>query len=106
MSATEFDLRQYRRMSAKVEGYKSGNVMLKSLIDDLRGLLDALESPNEDWKQQALYRWGDLEVAFAVAADRAEQAGRSTVELTDEEWPDVNSAVDQFEQLVNVAMTM
>ena len=105
MSVTEFDHRQYGRMLAKIEGYKSGKLMLKSLVDDLRGLLDALESPNEDWKQQALYRWGDLEVAFAVAADRAEQAGRSTVELTEEEWSDVNGAVDQVEQLVNGAMT-
>ncbi len=104
MTATDFDRRQYRRMSAKLEGYKSRKVMLKSLIDDLRGLLDALEAPDEEWKQQALYRWGDLEVAFAVAADRAEQGGRPMVELTEEEWSDVNAAVEQFEQLVQTAM--
>jgi hypothetical protein len=48
----------------------AGAVPLKQLIGDLYGLVCALELTPEEWREEFVTEWGDLEITYAVADDR------------------------------------
>lgn len=100
MTLPDYDQRQYERMRTKISAYERGDIFLQSLIDDLRGLLEALQDADPHWKQELLYKWGDLEVTFAVAAARAEQQGLQRVHLNDEEREFVAETVRTFDRML------
>ena len=68
----EYDQRQYRRMKLFVDRFEAGNLNLRVLIDSLRGLLNVLEKPEDEWKTSFKREWWTLEVIYAIAADRGE----------------------------------
>ena len=56
----EFDERQYRLMLAQLTKFEEGQIMLDALVDNLEGLLNALEGTPASWKQTFLHEWGKL----------------------------------------------
>jgi hypothetical protein len=66
----ERELRQFRLMAERLDGFVAGTVSLKRLIDDLYGLVVALELTPEEWRDEFITEWGDLDIAYAVADDR------------------------------------
>jgi hypothetical protein len=61
--------RQLVLMRDRLTAFRSGRLPLKRLIDDLEGLLWALELASDDWKDAFRTEWGELEIAYAVADD-------------------------------------
>lgn len=68
----ERELRQFTLMAERLDGFVAGTVPLKRLIDDLYGLVAALDLTPEEWRDEFISEWGDLEIAYAVADDRRE----------------------------------
>lgn len=48
---SEYDFKQIRLMSKKIESFEEHKLALHRLINDLRDLLNTLESVNESWKR-------------------------------------------------------
>ena len=59
-------------MAERLRQFERDEVGLKRLIDDLEGLLNALEITSDEWKEEFRSEWLDLEVAYAVVDDRTE----------------------------------
>jgi hypothetical protein len=67
---SQYDLRQYELMRQRLEAFEKGAIGLRKLIEDLRSLLEALERPSPNWKEDFRSDWWTLEQVYAVAIDR------------------------------------
>lgn len=65
----EYDQRQYKRMLDRLEDFEQQKISFERLVDDLEGLLNALEMPDARWKEQFQTYWIRMETARAVALD-------------------------------------
>lgn len=68
--AKERERRQFLLMADRLDGFVAGSVSLLTLTNDLYGLLGALEITPEEWRDEFISEWGELEIAYAVADDR------------------------------------
>jgi hypothetical protein len=57
MSEHDHDERQYRIMLSQLARFDVGQITLDVLVDDLEGLLNALEGVSSSWKQTFLHEW-------------------------------------------------
>src|ERR1019366_3909779 len=64
---SDHDERQYRLMLSKLARFDESQITLGVLVDDLEGLLNALEGISSSWKQTFLHEWGKLEDERAYA---------------------------------------
>lgn len=62
----EYDKRQLDLMIKNINKYIENKIRLKDLIDNLRGLLDCLQTINQDWKNKFRSEWWTLEQIYAV----------------------------------------
>ena len=67
MSEHDHNERQYRLMLSQLARFDEGQITLDVLVDDLEGLLNALEGISSSWKQTFLHEWGKLEDERAYA---------------------------------------
>lgn len=65
----DYDVRQLNVMLDKIKRYEEGNLIFGALIQDLDALLDVMENPNEDWKNEFHSNWFTLEIYYALALD-------------------------------------
>ncbi|MDM1546234.1 hypothetical protein HX037_10205 [Ignatzschineria indica] len=72
MNLTEYDERQINLMKDKLNSFISSKISFKELIDDLRALLNCLQSVDMAWKELFYEYWFILEQVYAVALDRNE----------------------------------
>ena len=72
MNLTEYDERQINLMKDKLNSFISSKISFKELIDDLRALLNCLQSVDMTWKELFYEHWFILEQVYAVALDRNE----------------------------------
>jgi hypothetical protein len=68
--AIERELRQFRLMAERLDAFVAGSLSMTRLVDDLYGLVMALELTPEQWRDEFVMEWGELEIAYAVADDR------------------------------------
>lgn len=71
-ATTQRELRQYELMLDRLEAFTRGAISLRTLIEDLRSLVEALELPSQAWKEDFASEWWNLEQVYAVAIDRNE----------------------------------
>ena len=71
---TEHDQRQYHLMLNQLIKFGEGQIALDVLVNDLEGLLNALEGISSSWKQAFLHEWGKLEDERAYALFKNLQA--------------------------------
>ena len=90
----EFDQRQYELMRKCLRGFEIGNVDLRALINSLRSLTNALQTPNEEWKKKFMQEWWTLEEIYSIASSREQNY------LSKADSNDVYNAVDNMEQLL------
>jgi len=64
---SEFDQRQYRLIVDQLKRFTSKEIDLGTVVDNLEGLLNAIERVDEGWKDAFLSQWGKLEDARAFA---------------------------------------
>ena len=64
---SEHDQRQYRLMLGQLTKFEEGQIRLDTLVDDLDGLLNALDGVSNSWKQTFRHEWGKLEDERAYA---------------------------------------
>lgn len=57
-------------MLERLVAFEAGNLSAHSLVNDLEGLLSALENADKSWRQAFLQSWGGMEDVRAVAIDR------------------------------------
>jgi hypothetical protein len=67
---TEYDARQLGRMLQRIDAYERDEIVLRRLIDDVEGLIAALESMPATQKEEIRSAWGALEDRYAVALDQ------------------------------------
>lgn len=91
---SDYNQRQYRLMLDRLTAFDSGLLQIDALVNDLEGLLHALEGVAPSWKQTFLEYWGDLEQARAMALFR----GSDMIE--EEAMEHVRDAVARLKLLV------
>src|SRR6185295_7236568 len=67
---SEYTQRQYRLMLERLDDFQRKKLKIDTLINDLEGLVNALEDLDPKWRQAFLHHWGKLEEARATALDR------------------------------------
>jgi hypothetical protein len=65
----EYNYRQIKLMTYKINEFKRKLISLDELISNLRGLLDCLRDINDDWSINFVSYWADLESVNANALD-------------------------------------
>jgi hypothetical protein len=90
----EYDQRQLARMRDKMDLYERRAISLGSLVDDLDGLLRALQGVHKPLRSAMRKEWTRLEEVRAVALDRRHQTlDRQAQDL-------VAAAVRELRQLI------
>jgi hypothetical protein len=64
---SEHNERQYHLMLSQLTKFDEGEIALDALVNDLEGLLNALEGISTSWKDAFLHQWGKLEDESAYA---------------------------------------
>jgi hypothetical protein len=82
-----------------LQQYLRGEVSLRKLIADLEGLLEALESFEETWKDAFRSDWGSLEQVYACSRPD------SGVLPSTEDQKILSEAVDKLLRLVRKVQT-
>jgi hypothetical protein len=67
------DIKQYQLMKDYILMFENGRLALDELIKDLYGLIQALQAPEEEWKDTFQSEWWTLEQVYATALDRGEK---------------------------------
>ena len=70
--AIERERRQLRLMLDRLHRFRSGELSIGPVINDLEALLNELQLANEAWRQEFTDAWSALEIPYAVALDRLE----------------------------------
>lgn len=73
MNISEYDKRQLSLMKEMLVSYSNSKISLKKLIDNLEGLLNSLESIDDDWRCHFREHWFTLEQVYSVSLFRNEQ---------------------------------
>jgi len=66
----DYDQRQYYLMLDRLNAFEAGKIQIDTLIGDLRGLVQSLQSVTDTWKNDFMLEWADLEIARGVALHR------------------------------------
>lgn len=66
----EYNLRQLHVMLDKIQRFETGKIPFGVLIEDLDALLDVMENPDNDWKEEFHSNWFTLETYYALALNR------------------------------------
>ena len=66
---TDYNVRQFKIMTQKIDLFKEGQIGIGSLIADLEALLDVLENKEEVWEGTFRGYWFDLEQIYAAILD-------------------------------------
>jgi hypothetical protein len=72
MEEDERDRRQLDLMRDRLARFRSGELTIGPVINDLYGLHNELRSVDEAWKERFIEARSDLEIPYAVALDRVE----------------------------------
>lgn len=64
---SEFDERQLNLMIKHIDYFKFGKLYIGELINNLEGLLNAIEEKDKDWEVDFRTNWLDLEIVYAFA---------------------------------------
>jgi len=70
----EYNERQFRLMLDHLTSFEDGKLRLDTLVDNLEGLLNALEGVEDSWKETFLDDWAKLEDARAHALFKGTRA--------------------------------
>ena len=65
---SEYNLRQFQRMSESIDAYQGGAASLKKCINNLKGLIACLELPDETLKTKFQAKWGILWSTTIISA--------------------------------------
>ena len=65
----EYDIRQLNVMLDKIHRFEIGKIYFNELIMDLEALLNVMEEPDTDWKEDFHSNWFTLEIYYALALD-------------------------------------
>ena len=57
----DYNQRQYCPMLERLTAFEQGRLPLHTLVNDLEGLLNALQGVQAAWRQTFLHHWGKLE---------------------------------------------
>lgn len=63
----DYNERQYKRMLQMIEAYECRQIGVATLIDNVYGLIRALEGVSDEWRSSLLRKWGPLEEVYAVS---------------------------------------
>ena len=72
MSFSEYDIRQIALMKELISSFKLKKIPIEVLINNLRALLDILETKDTSWKEKFYDHWFTLEQVYAVSLDENE----------------------------------
>jgi len=89
-----YNQRQYERMLMRIDLYRSGQISLPNLIADIEGLISALESVPQEWRNTLLGHWAPLEDAYANALYENRNA------LNEEERRRISEALNDLERII------
>jgi hypothetical protein len=92
---SNYDQRQYILMKQFLEGFEAGNIKIIVLINSLRGLVNALEETDNDWKKSFNRKWWVLEEIYSIASDRGE------THFSAENSKEILEAVHQMKRMVD-----
>ena len=92
------DRRQLDLMLDRLARFRSGDLAIGSVINDLEALHHELNSVNDEWIARFREAWSDLEIPYAVALDR-----RHPIPTIAD--PTVAEGIDEIEYLVQQALT-
>lgn len=92
---SEYDQRQYKRMSVLLAEFDGSVFGLRKIIADLEALVGCLQDADKAWKQTVWNRIGALEQVNAVMLDQ----GRETMNETDRAI--VDNAIKELVGLVD-----
>ena len=90
----EYDQRQYNLMYKCLKGFEVGNVNLRVLISSLRGLINILQEPEDEWKTSFLCEWWTLEEIYSLALDKEQN------QLSETDRNSVYEAIDNMKKLI------
>ena len=90
------DTRQFEKMSSQISSYIEGQIGLRSLIDDLLFLRDALDEIDVDWETEFNGHILDLESAYVFALEKND-GNLDSITL-----PIVEKAIEKLNQLIPV----
>jgi hypothetical protein len=65
----EREVRRLRLMTARLDEFREGTLVIDRLIVDLEGLLWQLELTDDAWRDAFLEEWGEIEISYATALD-------------------------------------
>lgn len=81
-------------MQKCINGFEIGNLDIRVLINSLRSLTNALEAPNEEWRNKFMQEWWTLEEIYSIAS------GREQDYLSKEDSDDIIDAIGNMKQLL------
>lgn len=99
----EYDRRQYRLMVDRLDAFRRKEIGAHTLISNLKGLLQVLELPDNDWVNLVMSEWGRLEVSYAMECERREQAGVDFASVDESVFnlETVKNAISALERLIH-----
>ncbi|WP_163834676.1 hypothetical protein [Spartinivicinus ruber] len=101
---SDYNLRQLEKMHLQISAYKDGKIDLRSLIEDLMFLRDALEEVEQKWEHDFTDRIIDLESAYSYALEKnAGNLDSLTQKIVEDALPKLQFLIEQKKQcyLVN-----
>ncbi len=93
----ERERRQLRLMLDRLHRFRSGELPIGPVINDLEALLGELELVDEAWRGEFIEAWSDLEIPYAVALDRLQP-------IPDARDATVADGVEALERLVSAQL--
>lgn len=66
----DYNERQYKRMLQTIEAYECRQIGLLTLINNVDGLIRALEGVSDEWRSSLIGKWAPLEVVYAFALEQ------------------------------------
>ena len=78
----ERERRQLDLMLDRLEGFRSGELEIRGVIDDLSALHYQLELVSGTWRDEFRDAWAELEIAYAVALDRRRKIPTAASDVT------------------------
>jgi hypothetical protein len=91
----EYDQRQYYLMRQFIKDFETGNLNLRVLIDSLRGLMNCLQTPDNQWKTLFKQEWWTLEEIYSIALDKGQSYLATEVENN------IYAAIENMKELLD-----
>ena len=89
-----YNHRQIELMTCKINEYKKKLISLDRLVSSLCSLLDCLQDVKDDWANNFIAYWADLESVNANALDLSKS------ELDTSDYEIINRAISGIEELI------